>query len=126
MTLRIQSITFDTQDPAPIARFWADVLGWRITFEEPDEFVIEPPAGSPENGVSPDVLFVRVPEGKTIKNRVHLDLRPEDQAAEVNRLEALGARRVNVGQTDDVTWVVMADPDGNEFCILRALRPDEK
>jgi hypothetical protein len=63
-----------------------------------------------------------VPEGKTVKNRVHLDLRPDDQAAEVLRFEALGAQRVDVGQADnpDTTWVVLADPEGNEFCILRA------
>ncbi len=60
-----------------------------------------------------------------MKNRLHLDLRPKDQAAEVARLEALGAQRVDVGQGPDVTWVVLADPDGNEFCVLRAFRPDE-
>ena len=73
----------------------------------------------------PDLLFLRVPERKEAKNRLHLDLRPEDRDAEVARLEGLGARRVDVGQGPDVTWVVMADPDGNEFCVLRALRPDE-
>ncbi|MGH3303705.1 MAG: VOC family protein [Streptosporangiaceae bacterium] len=71
------------------------------------------------------MLFLRVPEGKAVKNRLHLDLRPKDQAAEVARLEALGAQRVDVGQGPDVTWVVLADPDGNEFCVLRAFRPDE-
>lgn len=60
-----------------------------------------------------------------MKNRTHLDLRPKDQAAEVARLEALGAPRGAVGQGPDVTWVVLADPDGNEFCVLRAFRPDE-
>ncbi|MFI5099606.1 MAG: VOC family protein, partial [Actinomycetes bacterium] len=70
----------------------------------------------------PDLLFVRVPEGKSAKNRLHLDLRPSDQDAEVARLEQLGARRVSVGQDETVTWVVMADPDGNEFCVLRVLR----
>ena len=73
----------------------------------------------------PDLLFLRVPERKEAKNRLHLDLRPEDRDAEVARLEGLGAMRVDVGQGPDVTWVVMADPDGNEFCVLRALRPDE-
>jgi len=87
--------------------------------------VLEPPAGSPEDGVSPDLLFLKVPERKEVKNRLHLDLRPEDRDAEVARLEGLGARRVSVGQGPEVAWVVMADPDGNEFCVLRALRPDE-
>jgi hypothetical protein len=82
--------------------------------------VLEPPAGSPEDGVAPDLLFLPVPEGKAVKNRLHLDLRPLDQDAEVTRLEALGARRASVGQDDAVTWVVMADPEGNEFCVLRA------
>jgi catechol 2,3-dioxygenase-like lactoylglutathione lyase family enzyme len=125
MSLRVQSLCVDTQDPDRLARFWVDVLGWRRTYEEPDEVVLEPPAGSPEDGVVPDLLFLRVPEDKAGKNRLHLDLRPEDQAAEVERLEALGARRVSVGQGEDVTWVVLADPDGNEFCVLRALRPEE-
>ena len=87
--------------------------------------MLEPPAGSPEDGVSPDLLFLKVHERKEVKNRLHLDLRPEDRDAEVARLEGLGARRVSVGQGPEVAWVVMADPDGNEFCVLRALRPDE-
>jgi Glyoxalase-like domain len=57
-----------------------------------------------------------------VKNRLHLDLRPQDQAAEVARLENLGARRVDIGQGDDVSWVVLADPDGNEFCVLKPLK----
>lgn len=73
----------------------------------------------------PEILFLKVPETKTVKNRIHLDLRPDDQAAEVQRLTAMGARRVDIGQSDDVTWVVLADPEDNEFCVLRALRPDE-
>ena len=63
-------------------------------------------------------LYSCVPETKTVKNRLHLDLRPDDQAAEVARLEALGATRVDIGQGDDVTWVAMADPEGNEFRVL--------
>ena len=70
-------------------------------------------------------MFDALPEGKAVKNRLHIDLRPKDQAAEVARLEALGARRVDVGQGPETTWVVLADPDDNEFCVLRALRPEE-
>jgi hypothetical protein len=125
VTLRIQALSIDAHDPARIAGFWEAALGWRRTYEEPDEVVLEPPAGSREDGVVPDLLFLRVPEDKTVKNRLHLDLRPEDQAAEVARLEGLGARRVSVGQGDDVSWVVLADPDGNEFCVLRVLSPEE-
>ena len=125
MGIRWQSVCIDAHDGAAQARFWAEVLGWRITFEDADEVVLEPPAGSPEDGVAPDLLFLTVPEDKTVKNRLHIDLRPEDQEAEVRRIEALGARRVDIGQGPDVTWVVLADPEGNEFCVLRALRPDE-
>src|SRR5712691_11304259 len=99
-------------------RSWQAALGWRRTSEEDDEIVLEPPEGSAEDGGAPDLLFLRVPEKKTVKNRVHLDLRPEDQAAEVARLEGLGARRVDIGQGSEVSWVVMADPEGNEFDVL--------
>lgn len=125
MALRWQCIVVDCVDPGPLARWWADLLGWRITFEEDDEVVIEPPDGSPEDGVSPDILFERVPETKQIKNRLHLDLRPDDRDAEVSRAEAMGARRIDVGQTGEESWVVLADPEGNEFCILRALTAEE-
>ena len=123
--LRIQCLCVDSPDPARIAEFWEAALGWRRTYDEPHEVVLEPPAGSPEDGVSPDLLFLRVPESKTVKNRLHLDLRPVDQEYEVQRLTGLGARRVSVGQGDDASWVVMADPDGNEFCVLRPLRAEE-
>ena len=129
MDIRIQCLCIDSTDPPKIASFWEEALGWRRTFDEDDdhdEIVLEPPTGSPEDGVAPDLLFLRVPEAKSGKNRLHIDLRPKDQAAEVARLEALGARRVDVGQGPDVTWVVLADPDGNEFCVLRAFRPGEE
>lgn len=123
MAIRIQCLCVDATDPPAIALFWEAVLGWRITFSEHDQVVLEPPVGSPEDGIAPDLLFLKVPEGKVVKNRLHLDLRPEDQAAEVARLEALGAHRVSVGQVD-VSWVVMADPEGNEFDVLAPLRAD--
>lgn len=120
MDLRIQCLCVDTTDPARLAAFWQEALGWRRTHEDDDEVVLEPPAGSTEDGVVPDLLFLRVPEEKAGKNRLHLDLRPLDQAAEVARLEGLGARRVDVGQGEQ-TWVVLADPDGNELCVLSPL-----
>jgi predicted enzyme related to lactoylglutathione lyase len=125
MSLRIQSVCVDCHDAPALASFWEAVLGWRRTYESADEIVLEPPAGSPEDGVAPDLLFLPVPDSKTVKNRLHIDLRPDDQAAEVARIEALGARRVDIGQAPDVSWVVLADPEGNEFCVLRPLRPDE-
>jgi catechol 2,3-dioxygenase-like lactoylglutathione lyase family enzyme len=113
MSLRIDSVAVDCRDSAALADFWGEVLGWRVTFEQPGWVELRP-----DGGVSPGLDFLGVPEPKSGKNRLHLDLRPDDQAAEVARVEALGARRVDVGQGDDVTWVVLADPEGNEFCIL--------
>jgi len=125
MSLRWQCVIVDCADPEPVATFWAAALGWRRTHVSADggEIVLEPPEGSPEDGVSPDLLFIRVPDPTPGKNRLHLDLRPTDQAAEVARLEALGATRVDVGQEarTDASWVVMADVEGNEFCVLRPL-----
>ncbi len=117
-TLRWQCLCLDSTDPQRVATFWEQALGWRRTYDAAHEVVLEPPVGSPEEGVCPDLLFLRVPEGKTVKNRLHLDLRPQDQAAEVARLEALGARRKDIGQ-GDTSWVVLEDPDGNELCVLR-------
>ena len=126
MPVRIRCVAVDSRDPAAIARFWASALGWRVTFEEPDEVAVEPPEGTSGTLPYPDLLFVTVPEDKQIKNRLHLDLRPDDQGAEVARLEQMGARRVDIGQSADVSWVVMADPEGNEFCVLRALSAEEE
>jgi hypothetical protein len=109
----------DSTDPARLAAFWEEALGWRRTHEEEGEVALEPLAGSPEDGVAPDLLFLKVPEAKSGKNRLHLDLRPQEQLVEVQRLERLGARRVDVGQKEDVSWIVLADPEGNEFCVLK-------
>jgi catechol 2,3-dioxygenase-like lactoylglutathione lyase family enzyme len=115
MSLRWQSTCIDSTDPAPLARWWSELLGWPIVDEDDDEIYLRSPgAGAPE------LAFFRVPEAKppAVKNRLHLDLVPDDQATEVARAEALGARRVDIGQGTP-TWVVLADPEGNEFCILR-------
>ena len=125
MTLRLQNISVDCPDPARLAAFWADVLGWRVTSVDTEEVVVEPPAGSREEGVVPDLVFLLVPDDKAVKNRLHLDLRPNDQVAEVERLIELGATRVDVGQSSEATWVVLADPDGNEFCVLRPFTNEE-
>jgi predicted enzyme related to lactoylglutathione lyase len=124
MKIRIQCLCIDAAHPATVANFWESALGWRRTWEDEDQVCLEPPQGSPEDGIAPDLVFLRVPEGKTGKNRLHLDLRPADQSAEVARLEGLGASRVSVGQ-GDVGWVVMADPEGNEFDVLQPLTPAE-
>ncbi|MBX3092898.1 MAG: VOC family protein [Cryobacterium sp.] len=128
MSIRWYSIVVDCKDVGAQARWWANVLDWRVVYESEDEFVIVPPRALEENHQvpldeqGPGLVFVTVPEDKAIKNRLHIDLAPgpdDDQAAEVARLEALGATRVNVGQDEStVTWVVLADPEGNEFCVL--------
>jgi len=123
MSVRWQCVCVDCADPQRLATFWQQVLGWRLTYEHDDEVVLEPPAGSAEDGVSPDLLFLKVPDVRSVKNRLHIDLRPDDQDAEVARIEALGASRADVGQTGEESWVVLADPEGNEFCVLRALTP---
>ena len=112
MSSRLYFITFDAHDPQRLADFWSAALGYQVAFAEPNEIGIEPP-----DDLCPALVFVPVPESKAGKNRVHLDLDPDDQAAEVERLLALGASRVDIGQ-GDVSWVVMADPEGNEFCVL--------
>ncbi len=128
MAVRWYSVVVDCRDPRALAAWWAQVLGWRTAYEADDEVVIIPPhmfaedfaERVPARERGQGLVFVPVPEGKSVKNRLHIDLAPEaddDQAAEVQRLLDLGARRVDVGQ-GDVPWVVLADPEGNEFCVL--------
>jgi Glyoxalase-like domain len=123
MDIRIQCVVVDAGDPERLARFWSEAIGWRITYESDDEWAVEPPEGSPATDVAPDILFVKVPDRKASKNRLHLDLRPADQQAEVDRLIALGAAPTDIGQ-GDTRWVVLADPEGNEFCVLPPLPPE--
>ena len=117
---RVSFLTIDAHDPARLAAFWCEVLGTQVE-ESSDEgrFVFLAAA----NGHI--LSFQRVPEQKSVKNRLHIDLRPDDQAAEMARLESLGAVRTDIGQGSDKTWVVMADPAGNEFCVLRAFTAEE-
>ncbi len=114
MGSRFFSIVVDASDPPALARFWAAVLDWKIILDDDDEVDV----ARDENSY-PILTFVPVPEAKTVKNRLHIDLAPDDRDAEVERIIGLGARRADVGQSDDVTWVVLADPEGNEFCVLR-------
>jgi hypothetical protein len=118
MPSRIAALAIDCHDPQRLAAFWTAVLGYEIVEVDVDGVSIAAPDGS---GVTLDLLVV--PDDKVVKNRLHLDLRPDDRDSEVERVLALGATRVDVGQGPEVTWVVLADPEGNEFCILRAL-PD--
>jgi hypothetical protein len=129
LSIRWYSVVIDCRDVAAQARWWAEALDWRIEFEAEDEVALVPPHALDETRhvpvleQGPGLVFVPVPEEKEVKNRLHIDLAPpadSDQAAEVSRLEALGAKRVGVGQGPEVTWVVLADPEGNEFCVLRS------
>ncbi|MEP7194250.1 MAG: VOC family protein [Actinomycetota bacterium] len=114
MSLEWEQIVVDAAQPAALGRWWANALGWVVTFEADDEFEIRPTAER-----LPGLLFVPVGDPKVTKNRMHPDFRADDQAAEVDRLLALGARRADVGQGEQ-PWVVLADPEGNEFCVLAA------
>ena len=118
MGSRWYTVVVDATDPARLARWWAEVLDYRLLYEAPDEVVI----GRDEK-TYPGLVFVPVPEPKAGKNRLHIDLNPDDREAEVERLVNRGARHVDVGQGDDVDWTVLADPEGNEFCVLRPFEP---
>jgi len=118
MASRFTELVIDSHDPELLARFWQEVLGCP-TLERGDDggaYVSISGGGTPI-----ELVFVPVPETKDVKNRIHIDVNASDrdQAEEVERLLALGARHTDVGQ-GDVPWVVLADPEGNEFCVLRA------
>jgi hypothetical protein len=120
MSSLVGSITFDCARPYELAQFWSEVVGFPVSADDKpdDEVALEPPAGHPV------LLFIRVPEGKAVKNRVHLDIRPREltRDAEVERLEGLGARRIDDRRTPEgLGWVVLADPEGNEFCVERGV-----
>ncbi|MCP2164441.1 VOC family protein [Goodfellowiella coeruleoviolacea] len=115
MPSRLAVIAIDAVNPEVVADFWCAVLGWTILDRAPDGITI----GDSERSW-PMIDIFEVPETKTVKNRLHFDLRADgvSTADELDRLLALGARRVDVGQSPDVSWVVLADPEGNEFCLL--------
>jgi catechol 2,3-dioxygenase-like lactoylglutathione lyase family enzyme len=124
MTPVVSHLTIDAADPHALARWWRDVLGWSYVWEpadDDDEIAIQP-----ADGGATGWLFIKVPDAKVTKNRLHADLRPpndSDQPTELERLLSLGATRVDIGQ-GDVPWHVLADPEGNEFCLLRST-PDQ-
>ena len=131
MALKWYSVVVDCYDLHAQARWWADVLGWQLAFEADDEAGIVPRheqdrriSAEQWTRIGPGLVFVPVPEGKAVKNRLHIDLAPhatDDRDALVESLLARGATEVNVGQDDwKVSWTVLADPEGNEFCVLSA------
>ncbi|MEJ7633518.1 VOC family protein [Aeromicrobium sp.] len=117
MPLRLHHVVIDAHDLPALAQFWSEALGWPVLSSREREVVLGPSADAP-------VGLCFMPAGetpKTVKNRVHLDLTTTDgdRDPEIERLIGLGARRVDVGQGDDVSWDVLADPEGNEFCVVR-------
>ncbi|ALU97127.1 MULTISPECIES: VOC family protein [Streptomyces] len=130
MAGKFTELAIDCADPVALARFWCSVLDYEVQgVEEGEEVVTIGPPSVPEGKnrpgpVPPALTFARVPEGKTVKNRLHIDVNPTDreQHEEVERLLALGARRADVGQ-GGASWVVLTDPEGNEFCVLATRCP---
>lgn len=132
MTSRITELSVDCADPAARARFWAAALDYVVLDEDPELVEIGPAGRADEQlladvrsgPVAPTIFFARVPEEKVVKNRLHLDVSPidTDRDTEIARLEALGARRTDLAPPE-TSWVVMLDPEGNEFCVLRSLAP---
>jgi predicted enzyme related to lactoylglutathione lyase len=122
MPTRLVNVIVDAADPPAVARFWSAALDWPVTYEEDGEVVVAPPDDDPaQAGQLPLVLGPPIADPKTAKNRVHLDVASrsdEHQAALVARFEELGARRLDIDQGDDMSWVVMADPEGNELCVV--------
>jgi predicted enzyme related to lactoylglutathione lyase len=119
MPVALHHIVVDAYDLPGLARFWAEVLGWRVLSEREREVVIGPDESAPVG-----MCFMPVTARKIIKNRLHLDLTTaaDDRDAEISRLLALGARQVDIGQSGDESWTVLADPEGNEFCVVRPKR----
>ena len=112
----VAAVVLDATEPGAAADFWAEASGWPVVAREDGHAALAHPSG-----IGPHLEIVRVDDPKVGKNRVHTDVAPakdDDQAAEVARLKAIGATDADVGQRDDHTWVVLADPLGNEFCVL--------
>ncbi len=116
VTSRIAQLAISAGNPAALAEFWCQALGWSVT--EPD--IGDGLVGIGPSDGGPGIDLMTVPEAKTTKNRLHLDLRADGstQGEEVARLLALGASRADIGQGPEASWVVLADPEGNEFCVL--------
>ena len=116
MPLSLHHIVIDAHDLAGLAGFWAEALGWRVLSAREREVVIGPDDTAPVG-----ICFMPSPDPKTVKNRVHLDLTTSaaDRDDEIARLLRLGARRVDIGQTGDESWLVLEDPEGNELCVVR-------
>jgi catechol 2,3-dioxygenase-like lactoylglutathione lyase family enzyme len=120
MACRITELVLDCREPERLARFWCDVLGFVVLGREDDDIEIGPPEGF--GGLQPTLVFSRSQEPKNGKLRLHFDLNAtdRDQDAELERLLAAGAQHADIGQSGQESWYVLTDPEGNEFCLLRA------
>ncbi|HTS99211.1 MAG TPA: VOC family protein [Streptosporangiaceae bacterium] len=116
MPVTLHHVVVDTHDLPRLARFWSQALGWPVLSERENEIVIGPDERAPVG-----MCFMPVTDVKTVKNRVHVDLTAsaEERDSEIERLISLGARRADIGQTGQESWTVLADPEGNEFCVVR-------
>jgi hypothetical protein len=112
--LKLGNVTFDCDSPARVAEFWGAALGYKV--EAINEFFAQ--AAHPD-GTRPNLLFIKVPEGRTVKNRVHLDMEADDREGEIARLVGLGATRGETHTMEEynLTWTVLQDPEGNEMCV---------
>jgi predicted enzyme related to lactoylglutathione lyase len=123
MAVSLHHIVIDAHDLARLAQFWAEVLDWRILSQREREIVI-----GADEAAEVGICFMPVTGEKVVKNRVHLDLNPgsdagpDERQSEIDRILGLGATRVDIGQRGDESWTVLADPEGNEFCVLRPKR----
>lgn len=117
MTVSLHHLVVDAHDLPGLARFWCQVLDWKVLSEKEREVIIGAGVESPTG-----ICFMPVPDVKSVKNRLHFDLAPDDQEAEVARLLALGARHADIGQGEGRSWVLLQDPEGNEFCVLKPRR----
>ncbi|MFG3120627.1 VOC family protein [Streptomyces sp. NPDC048208] len=126
MACRISELVLDAADPERLAAFWSDVLGYAELGREDDGSIEIGPPGAGFGGPQPTLVLSPSADPRPGKLRLHIDVSPtdRDQDAELERLLALGARPVDVGQTGAESWHVLADPEGNEFCLLRTrLKP---
>jgi predicted enzyme related to lactoylglutathione lyase len=116
MPVRLHHVVIDAHNLPMLASFWAQALGWQILSEREHEIVIGTEETAPIG-----ICFMPVTDPKTVKNRVHLDITTSasDRDAEIERLLGLGAQPVDIGQTGEESWTVLADPEGNEFCVVR-------
>ncbi|WP_149258796.1 VOC family protein [Actinomadura sp. K4S16] len=120
MACRITELVLDCRDPERLAEFWCEVLGYAVLGKEGDDVEIGPPEGF--GGLRPTLVLSRSDDPRNGKLPLHFDVNAtdRDQDAELERLLAAGARHADVGQTGQESWVVLADPEGNEFCLLRS------